>query len=507
MIARKSTLLLAVAMLFTVVVASGCGKSKDQAELPPALENALKYLPKDAAVVAVVPTNLDSGPLKQLDDLGSAKVKGWSKIRARVQREIAKDATEKDVDALLGNPLVIGASGEDSDDTSIALQVQDPGAVRDTVNRDVAKDEDKLLPEYKGVFVWQDLDSDEDSNFNGLKGDMLFAADSEQLLHTAIDNSGGSANAGSNEDFKSKLEELGEGTLLRVVGDSQQILDNAGNAGQARKAKFVQALGLFWSSGKVTSSGIEDETVLETDNIDLSSDEIPLSSETVSFSVPSEKTLAAAALVAPDHLVKFVEGVAKQVSPDSFSQYEQGLGQLNATGVDLHKDLLSQVKQLSVAIVGRKQYEFRAEVNDGQQFADSLEKSKLFLSGVIANIGSGLTLGVEGTGANTTYVVQRGSKEVARFAIRGNALVGSIGPAAGLPSPTGGTSLDAPPGALAAQADPAAIAQFDEILKDIDLDGNEALARDVASSLGPTTLSASETTSELKIQAKLQVGE
>lgn len=507
MIARKPTLLLAAAMLSALVAASGCGKSKDQAKLPPALEDALEYLPKDAAVVAVVPTNLDSGPLKQLDDLGSAEVKGWSKIRARLQREIAKDASEAEVDAVLGNPVVIGASGEDSDDMNIAIQVKDPGAVRDAVNKDVAKDEDKLLPAYKGVFVWQDLDSDEDSNFNGLKGDMLFAADSEKLLHATIDNSEGSANAGSNEDFKGKLEEMGEGTLLRVVGDSQQLLDNAGNAGQARKAKFVQALGLFWSSGKVTSSGIEDETVVETDNADLSSDAIPLSSETVTFTVPSEKLLAAAAVLDPDHVVTFAEDVAKQVSPDSFSQYEQALAQLRAAGVDLHKNLLSQVKQLSIAIVGRNQYEFRAGLNDGQDFAVSLEQSKVFLSGLIANISPGLTLGVEGTGANLTYVVQRRSKEVARFAIRGNALVGSIGPAAGLPSPTGGTPLDAPPGALAAQADPAALAQFEEVLKDVDLDGNEALAKEVASSLGPTTLSVSETPSELKIQAKIQVGE
>ena len=148
--------------------------------------------------------------------------------------------------------------------------------IKQAVQKSIAKGDDKALPEYKGVFVWEDVSSkDNDLNFNGLKGNMLFGADTLQLLEQAIDNAGGSDNLSSNNTYKSELNEMGEGALLRVVGDAQQVIENTGNSQQAEKVPFVKALGIFTSKTTVTADGLAEQSTLATDNEDLSDERDP----------------------------------------------------------------------------------------------------------------------------------------------------------------------------------------------------------------------------------------
>jgi hypothetical protein len=489
-----------------LVTVAACGKS--EVKLSPEIEAALKYLPTDPAAIVLVPTDLDSGPIQQLDRLGEQKVRGWDRIKRRIEREISKDASRAEIDAIVGNPLAFSFSGPGSDNTNLAIQVQDAAIVRKMAEKEINKGEAKALPEYQGAYLWQDTEErkngDGDTDFNGLKQNVLFAADTEALLESAIDNADGQDNASGEDDFKRKLDELGDDSLVRLVGDAQTPIDNAkGNNEQVEKIKFVKAMGMFWSKSTVTADGIDSESVLETKNEDLSSDDLPLPEGNATFEVPSKTTLAAIGLTEPDHIFKFAENAAKQANPQGFQQYEAGLSQVkSASGVDLHTDLVSEIEQISVALVGGRQAEFRAKLKDADAFKQAFRKIQGLLSQGLA--GQGLTLAVKGSGDNATYVLrQRSGKEVARFAIRGDSVVGSVGPRGDLPSPTAGSPIPGVSGALAFVIDYGNLVKLRSVRGQID----EPLAAEALGSLGPSVSGVTETTDRLTIKSKTTLGD
>ncbi len=509
----------ALVVVIAAVVLAGCGGS-DNAKLSAEIEAALKYLPKDSAVVVVVPTDLDSGPIKQLDDLGAAKVKGWSKIKKQIVSQVSGSGSQSGIDAVLGNSLVISQSGPNSDNQNLALQVQNPNAVKASIQKDIDKREAEQLPDYKGAFLWEDVgpdDEDDEVNFNGLRDGIIFAARTQQQLRRAIDNAEGSDNANSANDFKAQIDEMGDDSLIRVVGDSQQLLDNsdAKEVAQARKVKFVDALGLFWTSATVTPSGLEGETVIQTNNEDLSEDDLPLTTNGVSLNSPSPDAIATVAIADPNQLVKFGLAAVKQADPQSTVQVDQALGQLkSATGVDLNGDLIGPMEQVAVSLVGEDQFEFRVQLADGEQFSQSLGKAQTFIQGILGSNDSDLSLSVKGSGDNTTYVILQGKNEVARFAIDGDAVVGSVGPVGDLPSPSASESIG-DTGSLVFEGDirtlldtvPLDKAPLDVLpLDKVDTEG-EKLALDLAKSFGAATIVLSETTEQITIKSTQQIGD
>jgi hypothetical protein len=299
---------------------------------------------------------------------------------------------------------------------------------------------------------------------------------------------------------------MGEGSLLRVVGDSQRLIDNAGGDTEtARKVPFVKALGMFKSKATVIGNTIQERTTLETNEADLDSDELPLPEGNVAAELPSADAFAGLAIKDPGHLVRFGENAAKQASPDQFGQYEQGLKQLKSTsGVDLHVDLLGQIEDLSVGFLDRGRVEFRARLKDAQGFKQSLEKAQQFLQGVLNGIGEGddLTLAIEGGGDETTYLVKQGGVEVARFAVAGDALVGSIGPRGDLPSPTQGEPIHGAPGSLVGQLSLDRIGE----LPGVDPQSIDPLAREILASLGTVTQGYGETTESVTETTTLELG-
>jgi len=500
------------ATLVAALAFAGCGGSDDEQVAAP-IESALEYLPKDAAVLAVVPTDTKSGPIKQLDDLGTSEVKKWGQIKRELLKELQEDSTgsaSKQVAAYFGNPLAVAQAGPDSGNQYLALQVQDPGAVKQSAQADIAKRKARALPEYKGAFLWEDIDdagkddADDETNFNGLKGNVVFATDSEKQLIASIDNSEGSDNLASDNTFKKKLNEMGDGSLLRVVGDAQRLLENSkdSDAAAARKVKFVQALGVFTSKTVVTPTGLTENTTLDTTNEDLSADEMPLPTGGAPLSLPAEGGIAGAALNDPDHLIRFAETTAKQASPAGYDQYQMGIDQLkSAGGVDLHKDLLSQIEQVSAVAIANDQFEFRATLKDGVAFQEVLTKSQTFLQGALSSAADELTLNLEGSSTNPTYTLSQGSKEVARFTVDGNALVGSVGPSGALPSPTANVPIAGAQGALGIVADLSRLTSFPGLEDEID----NPLALDVLSSLGTVTTSVSETEDAITEKTQLDL--
>lgn len=250
-------------------------------------------------------------------------------------------------------------------------------------------------------------------------------------------------------------------------------------------------------------SGITEDLVLKTDNEDLGAGDLPFGEGSAKLTLPGSNPILGAALTDPDHIFKFGENVAKQISPAGFSQYDQGLKQLKATaGLDLHKDLLAQIKQLSISAPFPNRLEFRAELADGQQFADSLSKAKQFIQGALNEVGNGnLTLVLDGSGPDATYIVKQDAREVASFAVRENALVGSIGPAGGLPSPTSASPFGAA-GSLGILVDLRKLTGLPQVAGNI----KDPLARQVLSSLGTVSERWSETPDQITEQSVLEVG-
>jgi hypothetical protein len=230
----------------------------------------------------------------------------------------------------------------------------------------------------------------------------------------------------------------------------------------------------------VTANGIQEQTTLATDQADLDSDDLLLPEGTVTAELPSDDAFAGVAVKDPGHLVRFGENAGRQASPDQFGQYEQGLQQLKSqTGVDLHVDLLGQMEDLSVG------------------FLD-------FLQGLLNGIGEtdDLTLSIEGSGDEATYLIKQGGSEIARFAVSGDSLVGSVGPRGDLPSPTQGEPISGASGALVLQLSLGRISE----LPGVEPGSIDPLAREILASLGTLTESFSETTDAIEEKAALDLG-
>jgi hypothetical protein len=132
-----------------------------------------------------------------------------------------------------------------------------------------------------------------------------------------------------------------------------------------------------------------------------------------------------------------------------------------------------------------------------------LVKIQPVINGALSSQSGGeLTLELSGSGNNQTYVVAQDGDEVARFAVRGDALVGSVGPSGGLPSPTSGGSIEGS-GAIGLEVVLSRITSLPGASDEID----EPLVRDVLASLGTATQTITETPEQLTEKTQLTLDE
>jgi hypothetical protein len=484
--ARLRVGLIVVALVLAAGPFAACGND-DGAPAQGPLAKGLSYMPKDAGLVLVAPTDLDAGPLKRLDELGS-RFPGWDRLKRDLESRIARDADfERDLRPQLGKPLVF-ALGRNADDQYFALEVEDPVAMRRLLERSVARGKRERLDDYKGALITRDRNTDRDGRrgrgklaVTALHDGVLLATGSEELARAAVDRSVGSDNLAGEDSVTSALRRLGEDALFRVAGDAQRLLDSAptSDAAAARRLPWVRALGAFTARGVVEDDRVDIEAQIATDRVRLRERDLPLAAGAERPLVHAPDAAAIVALREPDRLVRFVEALVEATNPTGFARYRTGVDQLRDLGVDLHRDLLGRIENLSIAIESGLTTTFEADLAEGSgpRFASALDSAQPFLRETIRDlVGRELTLERTGIGQRRRYAVKQSGLTVASFGVRGDTLVGVIG-LGDLPRPTTGRPLEDTEGALVLRGDLARLVRVPLIAQTLPDQAKDILGR------------------------------
>jgi hypothetical protein len=168
--------------------------------------------------------------------------------------------------------------------------------------------------------------------------------------------------------------------------------------------------------------------------------------------------------------------------------------------LDFHDDLFSRITNLSVAIEGKNDATFRAELERGAgaKLARDLVRTALFIENVAAEQVPTPTLRSSGRGDERVWTLRaRGGRVVARYAVRGDVLVGSIGRDP-LPETGPGRPLPGSRGALALRLDLERFARIVPPSKDITRETLDMIRR-----LGTFALAVEADTDRLEGTAKL----
>ena len=424
--------------------AGGGSGADEQASAPApegALRKALSYVPDDASVLIVLQTDLQRGPLARLD-----RAAADSPLWKRVKRDIVSDPDydfETDVRPQLGNPAVSGA-GKTGEESYGALQVKDPQALRKVIQRAIRTDREERLPSYKGALVTRDRKKDDEfsSRYSALTGDVLVTGDTVRDVKRGID-------AGTDDGIPAlakKLPEGGSDVVLQAAGDGRRFvaLVDDEDLRKASRAPWFQALGDLTAITRVEGAEVRTEFTQKTDRRPLTPAELPLHAGATApkLHAPAEPTVLG--LVDPDQTARFFEQLARLADPQGYREYQAGLGEIKgALGIDLHKDVLARIEDLSLAFGQGREASFVARLSEAKQPGDLprlLTRLQPFISGVLEEQADGARLVVPKSGSDV-WTVQRDGREIARFAIRGNAVIGTVegtqlpSPGAGRPAP------------------------------------------------------------------------
>ena len=241
--------------------------------------------------------------------------------------------------------------------------------------------------------------------------------------------------------FLAGLERLGPHALTRSVGDVQRLLNRDPASGDAlSRIRWVRSLGLLTATARVGSNGLRVEFRLPSDRLRLTRADLPLEPGARSPSLPAGRHPAAAAVRGLDRLARFLERSLAATDPESYSRYATAIGQLRSLfGVDLHRDLIQQVREASVAFGGGDTLALVGRLRPGSAAAvgRTLERAQPALDLGAGGLLPGARVESRAGVGGRTYVAARGRLELGRFGLRSGALVASVG-SRPLPVPAAG---------------------------------------------------------------------
>ena len=219
---------------------AACGGDDEQTG---PLGSALSYLPKETPFAVAIDTNLDGDQYKAVDSILAKFPIDAPSLKNLLRDELTGEGSnvdfEEDVEPILGNPFVVGAT----DVTSFL----DSGETQDFVAAIKAKDQDALdnliektdpreVGEVAGATKYED-----GGTFFAVKDDMVIFAGSSELLDQALERADGDDHL-DEETFNAGLEGLPGDAAARVYADLQALIGSSPGGEEARKVEWVGAL-------------------------------------------------------------------------------------------------------------------------------------------------------------------------------------------------------------------------------------------------------------------------
>ena len=370
--------------LLLAATAAACG---GDTAAPSAAGDALGYLPKDAGLVVLAPTDFESEQWERFDRQIFRRF-GQGSLENALEQAVEREGLsyEEDVKPLLGNDLVFGTLGEtgdlvggDGDRAFVtALEVTDADRARGTLE----KAGFERLGEESGAVLY----GNGDGEVAAVEGDVVVGAEDEETLRRALAiRDGGEALTA--EDVEAKLVDLPDDALVRAFGDVEDL----GGSEQLSKFRSVPWVAAIRSFGVVVSMPEDDalnvDAAVVTDPDGLEAEDLPLAvGDEAPEIVPREDEISGGNRDQSRTTV-FLLRALRTAYPDS--RFVRAVADIESElGIDFEQEILRQFNGPSASYVSSDGSIFaaRSEVRDPEALRNVLPKIAPHLPALIEGL-------------------------------------------------------------------------------------------------------------------------
>ncbi len=422
---RRALTLLALLGCLLALGLSACGGGDDEDDAGP-LDTALGYVPADTPLALAVDTELDGPGYENVDAILKKFPLPYGSVREFLRAELASPGSgvnfDEDVEPILGNPAVLGASdvasflaGSNDDDFVLVLQASDQEALDRLVEKTGAQETGEAGDATK---------YESGGTPFAVAGDVVVLAGSERLLDQAVERSGGDEHLDA-ERFGAALDGLPEDALARVYLNMRELLAADPDAAEARKVTWVDALRTLCMTATATGDGVEVEFNLVTDPEGLDEADLPMASGGDSPSVLDRDEQLNFGLRDPSQVVAFAEAAGQAIDPGGFGDYSQAKQTIESRlDVDIDRDLVGQLNGDMAASVGLDgSFGVRAELRDPEAVAATLKKAAPVLGDLAEGAGTGAVQLQEPSGDDGLYALAQSDGDAVWFGVVNDVLV------------------------------------------------------------------------------------
>jgi hypothetical protein len=414
--------LLTIPLVLLALLLAGCGGGGDSGN---ALDSALSYLPKDAPFAVAIDTDLDGSQYTALQDL-IKKFPFGGQLQDSLRQQLEQGGNvdfNDDVRPVLGNPLVVGGTGEPLITGSSgaggagfvgAMQAKDKGALDDLID----KTKPKKAGEESGATVYENS-----GTVFAVKDDTVIFAGDRQQLTQALKRAEGDDHL-DEATFNDGLDGLPENALARVYADVEALLKGDPGAADALKIKWVDALRTLGMTVVAKSNSIDVDFRLRTEG-DLTDSDLPIAPGDQAPDVIKREGEVGLGIRDLAHIVKFAENAGQSVDPAGFGDYARAKKTIDTQlGVSLDDDLIGQLTgdvSSSISIDGK--FGVRAELKDPQAFERTLAKVADVLPSFAEGAGFGTVRLSKPKGSEDFYRLVQPDGDVIVFGVVDDVLV------------------------------------------------------------------------------------
>jgi hypothetical protein len=386
---RRLLAVLALVACLAVTALAACGGDD---ETTSSLGEALAYLPKESPFAVAIDTNLDGDQYRAVDS-----ILGKFPIDAPSVRELLRDQLagagsrvdfEQDVEPILGNPFVVGAtdvatfldSSEDRDFVA-AIQAKDKDALDDLI--------EKTAPREAGELAGATRYEDGGTSF-AVKDDVVIFAGSSELLDQALERAESDDHLDEDE-FNAGLEGLPENAAARVYTDLQALIGSDPGGAEARKIEWVGALRTMGMTATASEDQLEVQVRVRTDAEGLGDEDLPIAAGDEAPPVLSREGELGLGIRNPAQIVRFAEAAGQALDPRGFGDYAQAKQTLDARlDISIDDDLIGQLTgDLAASIAPDGGFGVRAEIESPEALTRTLAK----LADVLPSFAEGAGFG------------------------------------------------------------------------------------------------------------------
>jgi hypothetical protein len=493
-----------------VTAPAACGGDEEDTS---ALGSALAYLPEQSPFAVAIDTNLDGDQYKELDSILAKFPLDAPPLEDLLRDELTGDGSsidfEDDVEPILGNPFVVGATevrsfveSSETDDFVAALQAKD----QDTLDSLIEKTAPREVGEVAGATKYEDGGS----SF-AVKDDVVIFAGSSELLDEALGRADGDDHL-DEERFDAAQEGLPPDAAARVYSDLQLLIGSEPGGEQARKVEWVGALRTLGLTASAREDHLELELSVRTDPEGLTDEDLPIAAGDEATPVLSREGEIGLGMRDPAQFLRFAEAAAQAVNPSGFGDYAQAKQTLDSRlDISIDDDLIGQLTgdlAASIAIDGG--FAVRAEVESPGALTRTLAKVADVLPSFAEGAGFGAVTIEKPSAGDDLYTLSQADGDDIAFGVVDGVLVVTDDPAeadeiaAGQPE-----SVDGAEGAVVMRSDAqhlanAVIEQYGPLLG---LSGFDALGAQLfTDSFGELSGSLSASTDGLRGRLSLTFG-